>query len=169
MSFGHLPFDEQVCGLWVASYSQTAAHVALAGDLGGISLAEVTSVEWEVAQPDAVQAVRRIARHGGDFSYVDLTFRLRRLRAYYVINVLVPGLTFTLISWTGFFIHYSVAPARVAIAVIPVLILTTLRNGVFAALPRVSYRIWLTDLLFLSLLFSTAAVIHYGIISALCE
>ena len=46
--------------------------------------------------------------------------------------------------------------------VIPVLIMGTLRNGVFAALPRISYHIWLTDLLFLSLLFSTASVIQVG-------
>merc|ERR1719198_2876648 len=72
-------------------------------------------------------------------------------------------------SYSGYYISPQVAPARVGISVFPVLTLLFLRNGIYAGLPRISYRIWLGDLLFVSLLFCAISVIHFGVLSELLE
>lgn len=49
-------------------------------------------------EPRATESVRRVDRHSGDFSFVDLSFTLRRLRGYYASNVIIPCFIFTAIS-----------------------------------------------------------------------
>lgn len=44
MSFGRLPFDEQHCGAWFSSYSQTERSIVLHGALKGLNVAEVGGV-----------------------------------------------------------------------------------------------------------------------------
>ena len=72
-------------------------------------------------------------------------------------------------SYCGYFINRGVAPARVAISVLPVLIITTLRNGIFGQLPRISYAIWLTDMLFVSLVFANVSVLQFAVVCWLLE
>ena len=187
MSFGHLPFDSQQCGLMIAPYSASSGHIVLSGALGGLQLADITSVEWRISEPSTHALMKT---HDGftsadaildpvtgapapvapvTYAYVALNMRLDRLRGYYVQNIIVPCFVFNCIGFSGFFMPRVIAPARVAISVIAVLIMGTLRSGVFAALPRISYRIWLADLLFLSLLFSVVNVLAYGCVCVFLE
>ena len=51
-----------------------------------------------------------------------LTLELERLTAYYGLNVIIPCFVFVVLSYGGFYVNRGVAPARIAISVIPVLI-----------------------------------------------
>ena len=56
------------------------SHVRLKGALGGIDMAEVTSVEWAVSEGEALDVPRLITRHGDYYSFVDLTFKMQRMQ-----------------------------------------------------------------------------------------
>lgn len=65
------------------------------------------------------------------------------------------------------FINRTVAPARVAISVIPVLITLNLSNSVNSRLPPLNYETWLTSFLFICTMFSLCAVFEYGFVAFL--
>ncbi|KAH8045222.1 GABA-A receptor [Aureococcus anophagefferens] len=62
---------------------------------------------------------------GQAWDYALLTLRFKRRSWYYVMEVFFPTIMFLLISYAGFFVARESAPARVATAVLPVLILRT--------------------------------------------
>ena len=62
---------------------------------------------------------------GHAWDYALLTLRFKRRSWYYVMEVFFPTIMFLLISYAGFFVARESAPARVATAVLPVLILRT--------------------------------------------
>jgi hypothetical protein len=68
-----------------------------------------------------------------------------------------------MMTYYGFFINRNAAPARVTIAVIPVLTIVNLLNHIDAQLPRIEYS-WLSLYLTSSLFFSVLAVVEYGIV-----
>ena len=63
--------------------------------------------------------------YGNAWDYALLTLRFKRRSWYYVMEVFFPTIMFLLISYAGFFVARESAPARVATAVLPVLILRT--------------------------------------------
>ncbi|KAH8048164.1 GABA-A receptor [Aureococcus anophagefferens] len=103
---------------------------------------------------------------GQAWDYALLTLRFKRRSWYYVMEVFFPTIMFLLISYAGFFVARESAPARVATAVLPVLILRTrvspaLLNSVYAGRPRYSTSIFLCQLLVTAEALSTYAILHY--------
>ena len=84
---------------------------------------------------------------------------------YYLQNTILPLMALLLVSYSGFFIDRSSAPARVAAAVIPVLSCLTLQNGLYATVPRISYHSLLTDFCFGTLLFLCLNPVQYAFVS----
>ncbi|EGB09277.1 hypothetical protein AURANDRAFT_25267, partial [Aureococcus anophagefferens] len=76
---------------------------------------------------------------GSQFMEVTLQVEVYRRSAYYVSTVMIPCVLFLFIQYAGFFVDRHVAPARVAISVVPVLIMLTLSSDVFEKIQRVSY------------------------------
>ena len=64
-----------------------------------------------------------------------------------LLGVLVPALIFVLISFGQFWIPATAHPARVAMALLPILINITLFARAQESLPHSSERIWLEDFL----------------------
>eukprot|EP00913_Durusdinium_trenchii_P009440 g8873.t1 len=113
----------------------------------------------------------------------------------FMMFVFVTCILFTFVSWSGLFINRAVAPARVTIAVIPVLIMLNLENNVISNLPPLShgmpglvkeaflgsfhaigdprgewnYLTWITSYLLLMKFFCVSAVFEYGLVSFLIQ
>lgn len=78
------------------------------------------------------------------FSFILISLSLQRMPDSFLMFVFVTCICFALVAWSGLFINRNVAPARVAIAVIPVLIMLNLEPpGGFG-----SYRLYI-DLLYI--------------------
>jgi len=101
----------------------------------------------------------------GRYSEAHLGLKFRRKHQYYVAEALFPALFFLAIAWSGFWVERESAPARVSIAVIPVLIMRTLLNGVYANLQIISYSIFLTSLLHLGESLAVISVFEYALVS----
>ena len=82
-----------------------------------------------------------------------------------IVFVFFTCLSFALVSWVGLFINPTAAPARVAIGVIPVLIMLNLESSITSQLPPLNYMTWLTSFLFTLKLFSMTVVFEYGLVS----
>ena len=83
--------------------------------------------------------------------------------------VVVTGVLFILVTYSGLFIDRKVAPARVAMAVIPVLIMLNLETSVRDSLPPLNTSTWLTGIIFLMKAFCLSAVFEYGVVSYLLQ
>ncbi|KAH8058034.1 extracellular ligand-gated ion channel [Aureococcus anophagefferens] len=80
------------------------------------------------------------------------------------VEIVLPAIFFVIISYVGFFINASVAPARVAITVIPVLIMRTLLSQVSAKLQIISYLTCLSKFLLYCQFLTVFAVLEYGFV-----
>merc|ERR1719382_1819248 len=92
---------------------------------------------------------------------------LERSSGYHVINDILYGVLFVAMSWTGFFVARTNAPARVALSLLPVLTMLNHIRGVQTQLPRVSETTWLSAFLLISLIYNIIAVLEYGLVSYL--
>ena len=169
MYFGKMPFDEQECAITISTYSQDASQVALASkDMQGITMANLHSVEWKFVGATSRDEEREF---GGDLAWTFAVqkIRLRRRPDFYFVNILIPDYFFVALSWCGYFVNQATAPARVAVAVIPVLITMSLNGAVLSALPRIAYPTWLCDILFVTLCFTFFACLEYGAVCYFLE
>ena len=94
-----------------------------------------------------------------------ITFRFRRKRMFYFVEVVVPAALFLFVAYIGFFINANVAPARVGVTVIPVLIMRTLLNQTYSRMQIISYFTRLTKFLIASQSLSVFCVMEFGIVS----
>ena len=83
--------------------------------------------------------------------------------------MVVTGVCFTLVTFSGLFISRTLAPARVAMAVIPVLIMLNLETNVKDGLPPLNSSTWLTSLIGFMKAFCLSAVFEYGLVSHLLQ
>ena len=108
-----------------------------------------------------------------------ISLSLARMPDSFLMFVFVTCICFALVAWSGLFINRNVAPARVAIAVIPVLIMLNLeplgmnvepsfwlinkavRNSVISNLPPLNYLTWITSYLLLMKFFCLSAVFEH--------
>jgi len=92
---------------------------------------------------------------------------LKRSSGYYIMNDVLYGFLFVAMSFTGFFVARTNAPARVALSLLPVLTMLNHIRGVQSQLPRVSEMTWLSTFLLISLVYNVLAVLEYGLVSYL--
>lgn len=178
MSFGRLPFDRQRCNLVVASYSEDITQVRLTakgGQIGaseggvGIVGAPMSSGVWhlgedgEKTETEGFETIAK-AKVFENWDYVTLEWTFARKPDYFIRQVLVPDVLFLGVSYTGFFVDCKAAPARAALAVMPLLIQITLINTVYNSLPKTSERLWLSDWLLVSLFFCSLSAAEFGLV-----
>lgn len=78
-------------------------------------------------------------RWTGNFSELQVEFRLVRQNGYHVLQTYVPTILIVSISWVSFWLDPNAVPGRVSLGVTTLLTLTTLASGIRAQLPPVSY------------------------------
>ncbi|KAK7232269.1 GABA-A receptor [Aureococcus anophagefferens] len=126
---------------------------------------DVFSNQWRIV--DASVAVYSTSYDGVPYSELHQRARFARKHKYYVSEAMFPALFFLVISYCGFWLDRTVAPARVAIAVIPVLIMRTLVNGAFSNIQVISYNTFLTASLHLGEAMCIIAVFEYAVVQYL--
>lgn len=174
MSFSRLPFDQQTCTIKMGSYSWDVSNInATVFDGGGVDLPEDYKGTTEFRLSGATSEVETLYFHATGvpvgYSYVLVHLALARLSDSHMTFVFVTCILFAFASFSGLFINRAVAPARVAIAVIPVLIMLNLENNVISNLPPLNYMTWLTSYLLYMKFFCLSAVFEYGLISYLLQ
>jgi len=171
MFLGRMPFDRQRCKIVIGSFSESANDVYVTPYQGtnGVVRPEcyTGTVDWSI---DSLGSVLDTSQRGTEsnmqpWTMVHLEFVFKRLHMYYMRGYVLVAALFTLASWSGFFISPRVAPARVAIGVIPLLTMITLSNGIYAKLPTIPYTTWLNGYIFICLFFCTLTVFEFGLVS----
>jgi len=180
MYFGNIPFDTQRCTYTLGMYSQTAAEVYLtwknfsSTETAGLKnwdklSTAVWSVDEEIHEDDLQQY------SSGNYTYATATLVLKRKAQGYVISYLMLSVFFVAMSYAGFWINPAATPGRVALAVITVLVVSNLSAAAKRDLPPFAYNTWLTDFMFISLLFNLIGffemvAVNFGMtINAKCE
>eukprot|EP00959_Pyramimonas_sp_CCMP1952_P265419 5549941-Pyramimonas_sp.AAC.1 len=110
----------------------------------------MSNAEWDIGDLKASLTSKRVGLSDGlgfVYSAVSLDFKIRRQPYYYIAQAVLPTLLFWAISYVGFFITWSVAPARSAIHMSAILILVNHLKNVSDTLPTISYRTWLSEYL----------------------
>jgi len=167
-----MPFDKQICTIEILSYTEDASMVELAAkDDLGIVLPEAGAwlPAWRVKETDHRFHVQQYGtgENAMQWHTLKLDVILERSAGYHIANDVLYGILFVAMSWTGFFVARTNAPARVALSLLPVLTILNLIRGVQSQLPRVSEMTWLTAFLLMSLIYNVAAVLEFGLLSYL--
>ncbi|CAK0833610.1 unnamed protein product [Prorocentrum cordatum] len=122
---------------------------------------------------DAVDFASAVSQEGytvGDeslmYDALTINFILQRKSGFSVRRDVAYAVLFVFMSYVGFFVDSKAAPARAALAVIPVLTMLNHLNSVERSLPPLSSSTWLTSFLMLSLVYTAIAVLELAVISA---
>ncbi|KAJ8598488.1 hypothetical protein CTAYLR_001347 [Chrysophaeum taylorii] len=169
MKAKEVPLDEHVCEIALRSHSFQTMHVVI--EAGEDPTVDTSSTEvnliWRL---ESTNARRTIERDGDkEYSRLELEFQLRRHPGYHLAFSMLPAVLFLLVAYNGFFIAREVAPARVSISVIPVLIMRLLLNNVYAQIETVSYQLYLGQFLNICMWITCGCVFEYSLVQQLLQ
>ncbi|XP_076356497.1 glycine receptor subunit alpha-2-like isoform X2 [Tachypleus tridentatus] len=140
MSFRHYPLDTQRCHVIFGSYSQSVESMTLTWMDNAVLLDPNLEIsEFEVVSVDPEGPVFENYNDVGVFSYLNVTFVLKRQNGYHMVQTYLPTFLIVTISWVSFWLNVDAVPARVTLGVTTLLTLTTVASGVRTQLPPVSY------------------------------
>lgn len=110
-----MPYDDHVCAIRIASYTLSSNHLRIRAHQSDPVYVKET-MEHNVWRIDGSSADEfRIEYVGvGSYDIVDLEIKFSRKPRYHIFYSMAPAALFLLISWTGFFIDRTCAPARCA-------------------------------------------------------
>lgn len=157
MSLWLLPYDKHTCGLRVASYSKGSDRVRLMpkdgllsyGDSGiGTKGRDFRGSVWRprnLLEGDEFTRAGRVEAIGG-WDLATMLWDFERVPGYYERSYIVPAELFLALSYMQLFVDRHAAPARAALATIPILIMVTLNQMLYVSLPEGSQRMWISDL-----------------------
>ena len=176
MGFREMPFDEQECEVIVQSltyddheltFDEGDSGVLYSADQSTESSNDLRTLNWIIAT--ATTHVKEGSGSADGYEQLKHTFTFHRRHNYYTQEIFIPAFLFILISYTGFWIDRHVAPARVAISVIPVLIMRTLLNSVYASTQSLPYLNTLTSYLTTLQYLGCLTVFEYGAVQYFLE
>ena len=165
MFFGNIPFDTQTCQYLIGEYSQTADDVLVQWSTPPKEKAALA--QWKQASTsrwtvEDMQQSNLVKVYTHSYSYAQATLSLRREAREYLIEYMLLAIFFVLMSYTGFFIPPAAVPARVTLSIITVLVISGLLASARNHLPPFGYSTWLTDFMFVSLMFVLLAFFEVG-------
>mmetsp|Transcript_19014 Transcript_19014/g.54208 ORF Transcript_19014/g.54208 Transcript_19014/m.54208 type:complete len:568 (-) Transcript_19014:262-1965(-) len=181
LDLGKIPYDRHTATILMGSYSQDITRLRLTargGTIGvgrsgvGISAERVSSSQWEFDgdgtfdTPGHVEVVDSL---GMSFDMLSLIFDFAREPKFYLEQTIRPAILFTIVSYIQFWVDPTLAPARAALAVIPVLIMRTMFSSVYSSLPQGSQNMWLSDFLFTINLMVALGAVEFALIQHLCQ
>jgi len=178
LGLGKLPYDRHTAMISVASYSQDTTRLRLTarggvvggGQTGiGITAPPISSATWSFpgegkegfSTPGYVDTLDFVT---SKWDYVYLSFEFGRQPKFLMEQVVLPANLFILVSYIQFWVDPGAAPARAALAVIPVLIMLTLSSSMYRSLPEGSQRMWLTDNLMTLTFLCILAALEFGVV-----
>ncbi|EGB07679.1 hypothetical protein AURANDRAFT_64803 [Aureococcus anophagefferens] len=169
MRFSRMPFDTQQCAIMVQSLNYDARQVALART-STLSFEQLdndrplTNAQWSVESTFCMSRAVNIVSGGVPFAFSQLAHvvDIRRRHMYHVNEIFIPAFFFFLVTYCGFWIERTSAPARVSIAVLPVLITHSFINHVYDSLQQLPYYTVLTMYLTALQYFGILAVVEYA-------
>ncbi|KAL3307594.1 hypothetical protein Ciccas_013889 [Cichlidogyrus casuarinus] len=103
----------------------------------------------------------------GKFACLLLIFKMKRQFGFYLIYAYLPSLLIVVISGLSFFIDRKSVPARISIALLCVLALTTQSATTLNSLPRVSYIKAIDVWFFTCLAFVVLSFLEYALINSI--
>jgi len=172
---GKLPYDKHTASITFASYSKDISKLRLVprggsqgpGSSGvGISSVPLASSSWKfTADPEGdgfetpgVVAVEEEKDH------LTLQFPFERKRRFFQVEVMFPSMIFLMLAYMQFFVDPNAAPARAMLACVPVLIMRTLSNSVYAMLPESAQQMWIADILTSFTMMCSLVAVEYGFV-----
>jgi len=180
--FKDMPFDSHACSLTLIlpnsvqkmklqfRNAEMNEGYGLPG-AGAIVVSNLGNSEWEIQKPENWKLEEGIELERDDFgtrmhlSALRWNFKFRRKPRFMMMNYVLPTIMFYLVSWLGLWLDPRSVPARVAIGVIPILIITNKLNAASLAMPPISYATRLESFLLASLMFSVAHMLEYGLVN----
>lgn len=160
MDFARLPFDKQSCNLTVETFGETVKTTRLAFYDPGVEGFEILEVSEWVDFKTATE-VGTMTYSTGVFPYARIIITMSREHSVYFSEAVYNAILFVFISYCGYWIDPAAAPARIALAIICLLISLSNINSVRSKLPRISYSVWLSNYLEGCMYFNFLAVFSY--------
>ncbi|KAH6930941.1 hypothetical protein HPB50_021043 [Hyalomma asiaticum] len=166
MDFQLYPFDTQKCHIIMRPYAYTVNEVALIWkDDNPVTLTRpVTLSEFQLV--DSYNTTLNQELPTGNFTVLQYTFVLQRLRGYHLIYVYLPSSLIVCASWICLWLKVEIPQARVALGAVTMLTLVSLASSVRTTIPRVAYLkaidVWYaTCIIFVFAVLSLASCTHY--------
>ena len=156
MHLQQMPWDTQTCGIYMGSYSQPGSEVTYRWQLGRRSsplaldnLQEQQNAEWLIGEQEQSEV-----RTPGLNPKVQVTFTLeRRPDTFEKLNI--SCIIFVVLSYLGCWVAPAAVPARVALHIITILVVTGQLASVSATIPSVTYSVWLLDFQYGCMMFNS--------------
>lgn len=165
MNFRKFPFDKQRCSIDVMLYG-TKADDALLDFPERTSDGGFSTIEHNQFQDFTASFSTGINEYSvGTYSYASVSFEFTRIKGIWLNVGIVFTNIFVLISYCGYWIDPAAAPARVALAVICVLVVISNLMGILRNIPAVSYSVWMTEYCVGCLFFNLVAVLTYAVVN----
>lgn len=172
----YLPYDRHRCGLSIGSYSHPNRYVRLLpregvleyGESGvGTVAVDFTGAIWRPlgfeSQDDEYRVPGLVEQVNG-YDLATLQWDFERIPGYYERAFIVPSQLFLGLSYMQFYVDRAAAPARAALATIPVLIQVTLLRMLYTSLPEGSQTMWISDLFRAVLILCVCASLQFGVV-----
>ncbi|XP_046648613.1 glycine receptor subunit alpha-3-like [Daphnia pulicaria] len=139
MNFALYPHDSQECKIQIESLSHTTDDLVFEWeeDMPLDVWKNIELSQWQLEgnyKNDCTQVYAT-----GNFTCLEVVFVLKRRLGDYMFHIYIPTCLIVVMSWVSFWIKPEVAPARVTLIVMSLLILSTQHTKSQAALPPVSY------------------------------
>ena len=149
--FGRFPVDTHNCPL-IAGVKGEASDVTLAWKdktvPAGHFLPGTKKGEWEARTITGLDTVTGGVSHAGGASFAKACVGIYRIGNSSIVMLMLAVL-FVLISYAGFWIPPTIAPARVTLAVVCVLIVSNYYISYLNMIPKTGYSIWILDFMFM--------------------
>ncbi|XP_026572317.1 glycine receptor subunit alpha-4 [Pseudonaja textilis] len=167
MDLKNFPMDTQICTMQLESFGYTMNDLIFEWETEqeAVQVAEGLTLPQFILRDEKELGYCTKSYNTGQFTCIEVKFRLERQMGYYLIQMYIPSLLIVILSWVSFWINMDAAPARVGLGITTVLTVTTQSAGSRASLPKVSYvkaiDIWMA----VCLLFVFAALLEYAAVN----
>lgn len=180
--FTDLPYDKQECYLtllepeWDSNFIQLGwitqevdPHLDQIAK-SGVLTHELQHAEWDIDASDdweaiVVTAMERPYLEEAKVTKLQVKFGLNRRPRFLENSYIIPSGLFYLVSYVGLWVTPDAVPARAAVGVIPVLIMTTTLGALASSLPPIAYATRLGSFMLMTLGFIVAHMCEFGMVN----
>src|SRR6185436_18302758 len=133
----HQRFEVQIVSL---GYSRDKVELVINTEKSQSTRAKTLSItDWEVGPATAESLDFATAPGEAAYSSARLWWEGQRYVRYYVFQTIIPLVFIVLMGWLAFFVHASVIPARMSVAMTTMLTLISYRFALGRSIPTLTY------------------------------
>ncbi|XP_064609167.1 glycine receptor subunit alpha-2-like [Liolophura sinensis] len=133
MDLEKFPFDKQECPVKMMSYAYNSKGILLEW----MKVKSPVEIKPNLELPEFI--VAKTSLHNCSSTYITGRIHLKRRYLQYAIQIYVPSALMVILSWANFWIDHRSTPARVSLALLCILTITTQSSGAGSKLPKVAY------------------------------